>query len=204
MTKPTQKETSAPIVTKGSLFKTTADIAKAIVAANTKGNALQVDYHKIACSIIVHLATNKDIRVARSMLDTMPESLRKDSMSKFLDLYAPVSFDEEGQVHYDADKPAKLGEALAAPWWKAKLPTVYKPFDFEAEVQRLLERAEQRLTKGVSTEKGDKLSAANVAALRSLIKHPTKPVAVDEVKAETVKVKAEVKTVKPAKVKKAA
>lgn len=163
-----------PLVSQAKLLKTTAEITKAIEAAVAKGNSLQLEYQRIACSAIVHLHENKDIRVIRNLLDTMPEGLRKVAMATFFDRYSQVRFDDEGQAHYDADKQTQLGLALEKAWWKTVKESVYTPFVFEAEVQKLIEKAEKRFEKGVDTSKGDKLSIAQIDALRSLIAKPAK------------------------------
>lgn len=166
-----------PLVSKAKLLTSTARIEAAIKAAVTNAKSVQMEYQLIACSAILHLGTHKDIRVIRNILDTMPESLRKVAMATFFDRYAPVAFDEEGQVHYDDDKKVQLGFALEQAWWKTVKETVYTPFVFITEVEKLITKAEKRFDSGVDVEKGDELNAAQIQSLRALIKPATKKAA---------------------------
>lgn len=163
------KEAAKPFFKQAQLYTTTAQINDAIAKAVKSANTVQLAYQKIACSAIVHLHEHKDIRVIRNLLDTMPEGLRKVAMATFFDRYAQVRFDDEGQAHYDATKKTQLGLALEKAWWKTVKESVYTPFVFQAEVQKLIDRAEARFTKGVDTSKGDKLNIKQIAALKALI-----------------------------------
>lgn len=151
------------------LFKTTAEIEKAVKVAVKSGETLGKAYQRIACSAIVHLSQHKDIRIVRNILETMPPVLRKQAMAAFFDRYASVRVDAEGVFHYDAKKKAKLGEALEKPWQSTIRDQEYRPFVFEQAVMELIKKAETRLDKGLHPEKGDKVTIAQVDALKSLV-----------------------------------
>jgi hypothetical protein len=169
-----QKTEKVQLVTEKALYKSTAEINTAVEKAVKQGVSLQTAYQKIACSAIVHLGTHKDIRVIRNILDTLPEGLRKVAMATFFDRFAPVRFDDEGQVHYDDTKKVQLGLALETAWWKTAKEATYTPFVFEAEIQKLIDRASKKLEKGVDTSKGDSLSTEQINGLRALIAKPVK------------------------------
>jgi len=157
-----------------NLYKTTKQITTATNSAAKTGAALQQEYQLIACSVISHLAEHKDIRVLRHMLDTLPEGMRKKSMSAFMDKYAPVTFGEnpdtgEAEVKYNADKPANLVMALTFPWWKAAVEATYVPFNFEVELAKLIKRAENKLSKGTNPDKGDNVSPEQIALVSTVL-----------------------------------
>jgi len=166
----TTEATAEPlhVVSRDSLYTTLKAIDTALEAVIVAGNTVQQEYQRIACSSILHLATHKDIRVIRKLLETLPEGMRKKSMATFIDKFAPVTFDEEGQVFYNKDKKLRLGEALAMPWWKAAKEAVYIPFVFTAEVEKLLMRAAKRLDKA-DADKGDQITAEQLNALAELM-----------------------------------
>lgn len=156
-----------------TLYKNTKQINTAIANAVKAGNAVQVEYQRIACSAIKHLEEHKDIRVIRHLLETLPEGMRRKSMSAFFDKFASVSFsqnEETGktEVTYNKDKKSNLVAALTFAWWKAAVESQYVPFDLAVELAKLINRAESKLKKGVSSEKGDKVSAEQIAQLSAL------------------------------------
>lgn len=150
-----------------SLYKTTAAIQSAIEAALVAGNSVQHEQQRIVCSVLLHVATHKNIHVVRNFLNTLPESNRKVSMSAFVERFGTVSFDDKGVAHYDKDKKLNLAGALALAWWKATKEEGYVPFSFAKEVAKLLTKAEKRLVKA-RPEEGDVISPEEVASLRNL------------------------------------
>lgn len=157
------------IVKETSLYKTLAQMESARVKAVKKGTTLGIDYQRILCSAIVHLAQSHDIRPIRNILETMPEGLRRNAAEAFLDKYATVKFDDDGVIHADKTRKPQLGLALENAWWKAAPQTPYKPFVFVNEVKALIAKAENKFTKGVDKAKGDNLSYADIEALRAVI-----------------------------------
>ena len=162
-----KKETQV-FFTKAQLYKTTKSIEAAIAKAVVAGNAVQVEYQKIACSAIVHVGQHGDIRIIRNLLETMPEGMRQNSMAAFFDKYAPVAFDAEGVAHYDKTKSVRLGEALEAAWWKTLKPETYTPFVFADEVQKLYDKAQKRFAKA-DPSKGDAITVAQLDLLQQII-----------------------------------
>ena len=159
------KETAqVQLVSEKALYASTKAIEAAIAEASAKGNALQLEYHKIACSVIVHLGRNFDIRVFNRLIDTMPEGLRKDSMQAFFDKYSVVTFDDEGQASIDKAKGTRLGDALANAWWKAKKATPYIPYNFMETLKKVLDVAQKRVYGEGGHDWGRARAAGAVAA----------------------------------------
>lgn len=164
------------IVPKSDILSKTKAIETAIVAASKAGNSVQRDYQVIALSLIQHVGKHGDIRLVRTMLDTFPESLRKDAMEKYLLEFGAMRKDDANVFHYDGEKATRLGDALSTAWWKTIKQQGYTPFVFEVELQKLIDRCSNRLTKGVSKEKGDNLSYAQVDALKAILKPKVVPI----------------------------
>lgn len=166
MTKENKQDFTA--IKQDSLPTKLSDIEALIESAKVKGNETQRMYQIAGCAVIQHLAKHKDIRVVRKMLESMPESLRRDSMTKWLDLYAPITVDEEGEIHYNKDGKVQLGLALEKAWWKAKAVTVYKPFDFVAELEKLQAKARKRYD-SIDVSQGDDVTAQDLNMLNDMI-----------------------------------
>ena len=161
-----------PFITSKQLYKTEELAYEAEQKAVQSVASANILYQRVVCSYIVHLAEHGDIRIIRRMLDSFPESLRKDSMQKFLDVFGQVEFrsSDEGNkstAFFAKGKKLRLGEALEKPWFKMTKPQEYRPFILATLLDELITKAENRLTKGISEEKGDLVSHAQVTALRS-------------------------------------
>lgn len=169
------KKEVVQIVTQAALYATEAEATKAMERAEKKGTSLQKDYQRIAASLLVHLATHKDIRVIRRMMEKFPEGLRSNTMLAYLERFGQVRVivdpETEAQtIVFAEDKKLNLAGALETAWWKAKKEEVYKPFDLDAMIDNVIKLADARIKKGVSSEKGDKLDSAKLDALKALRK----------------------------------
>lgn len=165
----------AQVVTQAQLYKSDAEVSKAILAAQKQGASLQKAYQRIAASALVHLATHGDIRVIRAMIEQFPEGLRVNSMLAYLERFGTVQvlIDPDTEVQtivHNASKKLNLAGALETQWWKAKKPEVYKPLDLDAMISNVIRLADARMQKGVSKEKGDNIDAKKLAALKTLVK----------------------------------
>lgn len=178
MSKPTKttKKAKVAIISTQELLADTKAIMASIDSAVSDTVALQRIYQVIGCSVIQHLAINKDIMLVRRLFDKMSVSLNVNSMKEFINKYAPVSFDDEGEVHYDKTRDVKLGEAMENAWWKAKAQAPYKPFDFNAELDKLLKRATSKLEK---PKEGDEVTQEQIQAVRAVF-YRIKPELTDE------------------------
>ncbi len=158
------------IVKESSLYDVTdaggAVINAAIVSGMKKLNTVQIEFQRIACSVLLHVAKHGDIRIVRNLFEKMEGSMANTtSMKKWFDLYAPVTFDDTGEVHYSKDKLVKLADAMTRAWWKAKPPTPYAGFILSVEIKKLYEKAVAKLE-----EKDPVKAAANQVDLETLAK----------------------------------
>ena len=121
------------------LYKTAAQIDAACIAFFKKGQTLQTEAHKIACSVLAHLGEHGDIRVVAKFLNAMPEMSRANALRAWFEAFGPISFDKNEPV-FVKTKKTKLGEALATPFWKFKPEPEYVPLDAAAALDKLIKR----------------------------------------------------------------
>lgn len=163
-----EKHDDAPALTEKQLYKTTKAIDAAIVAAGNDTKKVMLEYQVIGCSVALHLAEHHDIRVVRNLLASFHEGMRKAAMSAFLDKFATLTFDEEGECHYAKDKKLNLADALKTSWWKVGRPeAAYRPFNMVAELKALLGRAKAKVDKA-NPDKGDLVNFEMVGKLQVL------------------------------------
>jgi hypothetical protein len=172
-------EKITPVLSKTTkLFTTSEEIDRAIASAIKGATKNARDYQKIAVSMLVQLSDGihkGNITPLRAMIESMPKSLRADSMCRFLELYGQVSFVEKERdgktttvMVFDKKKKLQLGLAMEKAWWMAKVASEYKPFDFMVELGKLVDRASKKLDKGIDTDKGDNIDVNMVSLARDL------------------------------------
>lgn len=158
-------------------------IPKAIKDIHTRGQSLQTDMHKLACSVLKHLGKTKDIRHTLAFLQAMPEMSRANSLRQWFEKYGPVRFPtpEERkagapEAMFVKDKKTLLGDAMGNPFWKFKATegVEYQPVDVAAQIKQLIARLEKDQTKAKAA--GQTVNhSATIAQLRALT--PTQPIA---------------------------
>jgi hypothetical protein len=127
-----------------ALYTTTKEIDSAVKAFANNGRALQEEAHKIACSVLQHVATYGDIQVLRRFLDAMPDMARANSLRKWFETFGPVSF-EGNKAHYAKGKKTQLGNAISKPFWKFKANEgdEYVPLDVNKALDLLIKKLEK-------------------------------------------------------------
>lgn len=163
----TTKEAANTVVSKDSLYTSTKAINDAVTKAVSATMETQLEWQRILCSAIQHLATHKDIRVIRNIRTNAPEGLRKASMDAFIDKFAPVTFDDKSEVHYNAERKLDLHGAMNLPWWKAAKETPYVPVNDKQELGKFISRMEKRFAKA-NPELGDHISIAFINDLKAI------------------------------------
>lgn len=139
----------------------------------------QTEAHKLALSVLQHVALHKNTNVVSHFLMVMPDMLRTNGLRAWFEEFGPVKIiaDEASgveQVLYVKDKPVRLAEAHMKPFYKfvAKEGKPYVPVDLGAEVERLIKKLVADQAKGDKVDHGDAIKA-----LRALA-GPRKPMAV--------------------------
>lgn len=154
-----------------------AKLEGAIANMGKAAHNLQMDMHRVACSVLVHLGTHRDVRIVYKLIHAMPDMARTNGLRKWLEVHAPVSItqDDAGAdiITYVKDRAkgigngVKLGEAIKKPFWKfnANEGDAYKPMNIEQAMGQFIKRLEADAKKaGVDhTALLTSLKAINVA-----------------------------------------
>lgn len=131
------------------LYTEVKDVEAAIVKAHKTTKGIQLEYQRIAVSVIAILEKHRDIRVVRNLFKSMtvdlPEGLRVDSMQAFFTIYAPVTFDGKTQeAIFNKKGSFRIQEAMQNAWWLAKPRQFLKAFDLQKEINDLYAKAVKR------------------------------------------------------------
>jgi hypothetical protein len=161
-------------------YYTKAQMPAAIKSISGRGQRLQNDIHRIACSIVYGLAQSGDwpsaVAYTNRLMDAMPESLRKegfklwakafllmdhgkvDKVDTFLRL---TDVSGKGVSHQSLD----VVKAVANPFWSYTKEPEAKPFNLTEAIVRVLKQADNHNKKPVE---GDVIPAEVLTALRAL------------------------------------
>lgn len=164
--------TASQTVTARNLYADLGKLNARIDAFAKSGTKLQTEAHKLACSVLLHLAKNKDTRVLHRLILGMPEMVRTNGLRAWFETFGAVKFISDAdhpespeQIFIVKDKQVMLADAMAKPFWKfvANEGKPYEPVDFKAEIQRLMEKL------GKDTAKTGRNYNAEIKALRAII-----------------------------------
>lgn len=130
-------------------FKLITDTSKLntlIDSIKKRGNTLQDDIHRAACSIIAHVVAHGDVMPARRLVDAVPQMTRKNALLAWFEQYGPLRYDTDSkELVYDKTKKdsVDIDSAKLVPFWEYKQEAEYKGMDFVAELAKLVKRAEK-------------------------------------------------------------
>ncbi|AEZ65044.1 hypothetical protein F401_gp19 [Aeromonas phage phiAS7] len=163
------------------LFADEAAMDKAIEAVAKKSNTLQADVQRVAVGIMAHAYHHGDYSRAATLINALGEGIRKKALIEWFHL-AGLTIDEENggfkgwqgkgfiEKHW-----ARITEKK---WWECKPENVWQGFDLNAELARLIKKAEQANKKADKLrqegkelpEDAVKIDAAALTALRGLVR----------------------------------
>lgn len=161
-----------------NLYKS-AQLPAKIEAFSKAGGKLQVEAHKLACSVLLHLGTHKDVRVVETFLKSMPAMVRVNGLRAWFEKFGPIKFVTEGEgegavevLTYVKDKPTLIGEAIEKPFWRftATEGKPYQPLDLSVETNKFIDKL-LKDTKHTGTD-----HTAKIALLKSLMHNAPKAV----------------------------
>lgn len=160
------------------IIKNTKTLLKNIEAFKDKGRTLQIEAHTLAVSVLHHLGTHKDMRVANNFLvafiEAMPEMARVNALKQWFETFGNVRFEDNVAV-YDATKTVKMGEAIEKPFWKLKANegVPYTPIDVMAKFNQFIQTLER------DAKKTGRDHGKDIAALKAL--RDSRPAPVDAI-----------------------
>lgn len=121
------------------LYETVAEIDAACVKFHGKGQTLQTEAHRIACSVLVHVAKHGDIRVLVKFLASFPELSRVNAVRAWFEEFGPVTF-QGNTPSFARGKATRLGMAMEMPFWKFKPEAEYQPVDVAKAIDGLIKK----------------------------------------------------------------
>ena len=121
------------------LYNTLAEITEACNKFYARGQSLQTEAHKIACSVLAHVEQHSDVRVVAKFLATMPELSRVNALRSWFEEFGPIAF-EKGNPLFVKGKATHLNLAMAMPFWKFKVEEPYVPVDAKKALENLIKR----------------------------------------------------------------
>lgn len=136
----------------------------AISNIKMNGKALDGAIQDVGLSVMQHCATNGEASLAIKLLNALPRGARRNALIQWFILYAPIVVEQDkdkAKTHplaFNRDGTLDVAGAAAKPWWTCrpeKSPA--EEFDFEASLERLLDRARKAKEKGLAIKGQDKL-----------------------------------------------
>lgn len=127
-----------------------ADIMAEVARLNAKGSSYQAELHVLACSVLQHVAKNRNVTVLQHFIESLPAAVRVNSLQKWFETFGNVSYSaiegsKENCWRLDNTKKLRLGEAMVKPFWKFKanegLP--YVPVDMDAWSEQQIKKLEK-------------------------------------------------------------
>ncbi|QIG68278.1 hypothetical protein EVB57_001 [Rhizobium phage RHph_Y1_20] len=167
--------TTIKAITRSDLHKTEQAIMAALKSIQKRGNTLQNDVHKAACSILEHIELHHDVTIVDkfvgALVNHLPASYRINAMRDWLVAFGPVKF-ENNKAVYVKDKPCDVAAALKEPFWTFSPEKPYVQVDINKMIDALMKKLD------TDAEKTNRDHSAVKAALeQAKIAATAKPVA---------------------------
>ena len=158
------------------LFKTAAEINKAITSIQGRGAKLDSDIQTCGLSVLAHAAQHGDTTVADKLVHAMPKGARKLALVEWMLAYGTIAKLDtatdkdaiaEGRLFkLDKARTLDLEAAAGTPWHEFKKEAdVLTAFDAQAQVKGVLDR----LTKAAKAGKTIEHRAEALASARALV-----------------------------------
>ena len=114
-----------------------------LAALKTKGKTMSARIHRAALSVLWHIDTYGDIRVADKLVDAVVAAKYGDyAIKSWLVSFGKLSY-EDKKFSYDKTKTTNLVGAKEHPFWKFTPEAPAKPLDLQAAIVNLLKRVKK-------------------------------------------------------------
>lgn len=126
-------------------FKTVEALDKAITSVINKSKSLQTDIQKVAVGIVAHAYKHGDYTRANTLVDGLGEGVRRKALVEWF-FQCGLEVSEEDQCFTGFNKKVcekKFETMKSTNWWTLKAEKPFEGFDLQAELARLLKRAER-------------------------------------------------------------
>ena len=128
---------------------TAAQLDKAIDKVCVASKTLQSDIHDVAVAIMLHTYKHADFSRAQVLVDGLGKGVRRSALVEWFKA-AGLKVSEQEQKFNGFNKAKmedKWGKCLAEPWHTMKPENPFAGFDLDAELARLIAKAEKAMAK---------------------------------------------------------
>lgn len=145
----TKKTTALAAVKIAAPTMTVKQMDAAIAAAIESSKSLQAQIQDVAVAIMLHAFKHGDYTRAQTLVDGLGEGVRRKALVEWFHKAGLDVSEKDGL--FVGFKPAVMQknweELLSTPWYKMKPENPFSGFDLDAELARLIKRAEQAMKK---------------------------------------------------------
>ena len=135
-----------PKATEITLIIGAALIGKEIDGIKTAAAKLDTRIHVAALSVANHAAEHGDVTLAQKLVESLGKGHRRNALLAWLVKFGPFAPSEDGKsVVYAKGASFVFDEAKAQPWYDFKQEPAFRPFDLDAMLEQLVEKATKAL-----------------------------------------------------------
>lgn len=164
-------------------FKTAAEMNTAIDKVVTDAKTLQARIQVVAWGILCHAVKHGDWTATQRLVDELPEGIRRKMLVEwFVKAGMQVSEKDAMFVGFDADYCKANADAIKARmWWEGKPERIFEGFDINAEIDRLIKKAQKAMKqdsempadqKADDKYKGVNVTPEHIKALQAMKTNP--------------------------------
>jgi len=144
----------------------------------SSGAKLEQQVHQAAVSALYHADQHGDVTGMQRLIDVLPGFARRNALIAWAIAFGKFAPSEDGKsVDFAKHGKTDLEKAEATPFWEFKPEPAFKPFDLQAELSKLVARAEK-----ASKDERNGIDSDDLIAVRKLAAD-AKPLVVKELPA---------------------
>lgn len=157
-----------------SAFGSVKELDKAIAAVIDASKGLQDNIQAVAVGIMVHCYKHGDFTRAQTLVDGLGQGVRRAALVEWFHACG-LKVDEKEQ-RFNGFNKAKMEDKFeklkSTPWYTLKPERPFMGFDMQAELERLIKKAERAMKTAADTPDLDaalmKVTPDQIKSLRSL------------------------------------
>lgn len=153
MTKSTTKPAASTKIAIAAPTMTVKALDAAIAGVIDDSNKLQDRIHEVAVAIMLHCYKHNEFTKAQTLVDGLGKGVRRVALVEWFKMAGLKVSQENAQFNgFNKDKMQdKWGKCLSEPWYTMKPENPFAGFDIDAEIARLIAKAEKALKKDTDT-----------------------------------------------------
>lgn len=160
---------------KVTIIKDASKLNALLDSIKKAGSKLEIDIHTAAVSALDHADLHGDTGFMTRLIDVLPGFARRNALIAWAIAFGKFKPNEKGDnVEFNKFGKTDLSAGEKSPFWEFKPEPAFKPFDLQAELAKLVKRAEASLK-----DERNKLDSDDLIAVRKLAA-AVKPMAIVE------------------------